>query len=212
LTDLERFFRRIVTNLAATDTGRLHLPLPLADIPLSIVPYRSNRRALQVETSEEYEMVLLRLCAGEGGFVRTEPEKVRQKFEDEARSTNPDLEVIHRFENVLLTLRPERVDHVLHAPEETFDAPAPPPAPLPSADQPPEEPFEDDLLADDLVQAEEGGGSRCVYCGADLPGRPVNFCPHCGQSQVALVCPECHADVEPGWRHCVNCGLALGRR
>jgi hypothetical protein len=216
LTDLERFFRRIVSNLAATDTGRLRLPLPLADIPLSIVPYRSNRRSLQVETSEEYEMVLLRLCAGEGGFIRTDPEAVRQKFEDEARSSNPDLEVIHRFENVLLTLRPERVDHVLHAPAETFDAPAPPPAPLPPADEPIEELVdelvEDDLPADDLVQAEETAGSQCAYCGAGLPGRPVNFCPHCGQSQVAMVCPECHADVEPGWQHCVNCGLALGRR
>ena len=219
MTDLERFFRRIVSNLAATDTGRLRHPLPLADVPSSIVPYRSNRRALQVETSEEYEMVLLRLCAGEGGFVRTEPEEVRQKFEEEVRSTNPDLEVIHRFENVLLTLRPERVDLVLRAPSVTFEAAAPPAAPLPPAyeepvEEPeePEEPVEDDLPADEFVPAEESAGSQCVYCGGGLPGRPVNFCPHCGQSQVAMVCPECHADVEPGWRHCVNCGLALGSR
>ena len=227
MTDLERFFRRIVSNLAATDAGRLHLPLPLADIPLSIAPYRSNRRVLQVETSEEYEMVLLRLCAGEGGFILTEPEEVRRKFESEVRSTNPDLEVIHRFENVLLTLHPERVDQVLRAPLETFDAPAPPPGTPPTAEEPAEvapeerveepvvelieEPIEVDLPIDDPAEAEEGAGSQCGSCGADLPGHPVNFCPHCGQSQSALVCPECHADIEPGWRHCVSCGRALQR-
>lgn len=212
MTDLERFFRRIVSNLAATDAARLRHPLPLADVPSSVVPYRSNRRALRVETSEEYEMVLLRLCAGEGGFIRTEPEAVRRKFEEEVRSTNPDLEVIHRFENVVLTLHPERVDLALRAVPETFDAPAPPAAPpLPTREEP-EEPVEDDLPADDFAQTEESAGSQCIYCGGNLPSRPVNFCPHCGQSQVAMVCPECHADVEPGWRHCVNCGLALGNR
>lgn len=208
MTDVERFFRTIVSNLAATDAGRLRHPLPLADVPSSIVPYRSNRRALQVDTSEEYELVLLRLCAGEGGFIRTEPEEVRLKFEEEVQSTNPDLEVIHRFENVLLTLRPERVDLALQAPLPAFDPPRP--APPPPVPQLVEVPVEDDLPAEDFAQDEVTARSQCVYCGGSLPARPVNFCPHCGQSQVAMACPECHADVEPGWRHCVNCGLVLG--
>jgi hypothetical protein len=51
----------------------------------------------------------------------------------------------------------------------------------------------------------------CVYCGGSLPvHRPVNFCPHCGQSQTQILCPECRSEVEPGWRHCVNCGAAVG--
>ncbi|MBA3316478.1 MAG: zinc ribbon domain-containing protein, partial [Gemmatimonadales bacterium] len=40
--------------------------------------------------------------------------------------------------------------------------------------------------------------------------RPVNFCPHCGQSQTRILCPQCRSEVEPGWRHCVNCGAAVG--
>ena len=101
MTDLERFFRRIVTNLAAADARRLRGPVPLADIPVSIVPYRTNRRALQVDTSEEYEMVLMRLCAGEGGLVRTEPEAGRQGSRRKLRNANPDLESLHRFEDVV---------------------------------------------------------------------------------------------------------------
>jgi Double zinc ribbon len=199
VTDLERFFRRIVSNVAAIDARRLNEPLPLAEIPASIVPYRTNRRALQIDTSEEYEMVLLRLCAGEGGYVRTDPEEARLKFEEEVRSPNPDLEVIHRFEDVTVILRPDRVDRALRHEAKDFDQ---------------AEEFVDEVVAQDetieneLVE-EEIVGSQCVYCGAALPDRPVKFCPHCGQSQVAMVCPECHADVEPGWRHCVNCGVAL---
>ncbi len=225
MTDLERFFRRIVSNLAATDARRLREPVPLADIPVSIVPYRTNRRALQVDTSEEYEMVLLRLCAGEGGYVRTDPEQVRQKFEAEARSANPDLEVLHRFEDVTILLRPDRVDRALR-PSQRRSTPADPLFTPTASLNDTEEMVEEEMVEEEMVEGEiieeeiaeeefapgeEPAGSQCVYCGGALPDRPVNFCPHCGQSQVATVCPSCHADVEPGWRHCVNCGVALGR-
>jgi hypothetical protein len=55
------------------------------------------------------------------------------------------------------------------------------------------------------------GGSRCGFCGGSLPpGRAVNFCPFCGQNQVLTKCPDCQAEVEIGWRHCVNCGAVVG--
>lgn len=55
------------------------------------------------------------------------------------------------------------------------------------------------------------GGSRCGFCGGPLPlGRAVNFCPFCGQNQVLTQCPQCQAEVEIGWRHCVNCGAVVG--
>jgi double zinc ribbon protein len=56
-----------------------------------------------------------------------------------------------------------------------------------------------------------GGSSRCGFCGGALPpGRAVNFCPFCGQNQVLTRCPDCQAEVEIGWRHCVNCGSVVG--
>jgi hypothetical protein len=55
------------------------------------------------------------------------------------------------------------------------------------------------------------GDPRCSYCGGKLPsGRPVNFCPHCGESQTSTRCPECQAELELGWKHCINCGHAVG--
>ena len=64
--------------------------------------------------------------------------------------------------------------------------------------------------ADDPENAEPPR-TTCLYCGGSLPThRTINFCPHCGQSQIQILCPECRSEVEPGWRHCVNCGAAVG--
>ena len=55
-----------------------------------------------------------------------------------------------------------------------------------------------------------GGGPRCRYCDGELPmGRPLRFCPHCGQNLQVLNCPACGAEVEAGWKFCVACGKAV---
>lgn len=236
MTDVERFFRRLVANLASSDPARLHHPIPLEDVYHSIVPYRSNRRALHLETSEDYEMVLLRLCAGEGELVRTEPEDARVEFAEEVRSPNPDLDVLRRLEHVVISLRSEPLARALD-PEPELDTPylAPSAAapPIPGLDLPPLEAIEpidesetlldDDPLPDEpdepVVDDDQLAGEpaqpapHCLYCGDRLPvDRPVRFCPHCGQRQTPPECPRCHSEVEPGWRHCVACGAALGER
>jgi hypothetical protein len=221
VTELERFFRRLVANLAGSDPARLHRPIPLEDIHESIVPYRSNRRALLLDSSEDYELVLLRLCGGEGGLVRTEPEEARARFAEEAASTNPDLTVLRKFEHVLISIRSEPLARAL-GPDPDPDLPyAPPPAgpSLTGLDLSGLDPINDlDPIDPDVVTEEIGEGveplpdeaPQCLYCGGGLPvGRAVRFCPHCGQRQAPPECPRCHAEVEPGWRHCVTCGAAL---
>ncbi len=226
MTDLERFFRRLVANLAGSDPALLHRPIPLEDIHQSIVPYRSNRRALHLESSEDYELVLLRLCAGEGALVRTEPEEARARFEEELRSPNPDLGVLHRVEHVVVSLRSEPLARALRPeadPELAYAPPAPMPPELAGLDPALDAPL-DVALDEDLADLEpepepepeaavERAGPRCLYCGDSLPAdRQVRFCPHCGQRQSPPECPRCHHEVEPGWRHCVNCGAALDER
>jgi hypothetical protein len=258
VTDVERFFRRLVSNLAATDPARLRRPVPLDEISREILPYRANRRALQLDTSEDYELVLLRLCAGEESLVRIEPDEARARFAQEVRSPNPDLDVLHAFANVQVTLRAESLARALEAqPEGSYappgrraepeinqelvlgaaqfeDLPGLSEAELPGGGALPETPdaardpdvdevhdvdelpdADEPADADELSEvgeapAEESGPS-CLYCGGSLPvHRPVNFCPYCGQSQTQILCPECRSEIEPGWRHCVNCGAAVG--
>ena len=217
MTELERFFRRLVANLAGSDPARLHRPIPLEDILESIVPYRSNRRALLLESSEDYELVALRLCAGEGGLVRTEPEEVRARFAEEAASTNPDLHVLHKFEHVLVSIRSEPLARALGS-EPDPDLPYAPPLAtqlLTGLDLSALDPLNDlDPIEPDASGVPDAAPAadppHCLYCGDALPGdRPVRFCPHCGQRQIPAECPRCHSDVEPGWRHCVSCGTAL---
>lgn len=226
MTELERFFRRLVANLAGSDPARLHRPIPLEDIHESIMPYRSNRRALLLDSSEDYELILLRLCAGEGGLVRTEPEEARVGFAEEAAGTNPDLGVLRKFEHVLISLRSEPLARAL-GPDPDPNLPyAPPPRgptlagldlsgldPINDLDPidpdvvPEEADLSDQPLLDEPLPDE---APQCLYCGGGLPvGRTVRFCPGCGQRQTPPECPRCHVEVEPGWRHCVSCGAAL---
>lgn len=216
MTDLERFFRQIVLNLAATDPARLHRPLPLIELRESIVPYRANRRVLELESSEDYELVLMRFCAGEGGFARTEPAAVRAEFEIEVGSSNPDLEIVHRHENAVVSLEPKPLALVLnHEPGLSF---APPDhsgrlSMEKAAATLPELPSVE-LGADaESAGARSDATPRCGLCGWVLPtGRVVHFCPHCGGSQKLTRCPACKSETEPGWRHCVTCGFAIGGR
>ena len=53
-------------------------------------------------------------------------------------------------------------------------------------------------------------GMPCRFCSHALPaGRRVRFCPFCGGDQRARPCPRCEAELEPGWRYCIRCGLDL---
>jgi hypothetical protein len=204
MTDLERLVRQIVDNLSAADPARLRQPITLADLRDSIVPYRANRRALQLETSEDYELALMRLCAGEGGFARTDPEGVGKEFADELQSPNPDLTLVQRHEKAALTLDPRALAATINRdPHQAF-------APKPAAEPRVAAPRETKKAVQDATRASP---SQCPRCRAGLPaGRVVNFCPECGYDLRRGYCPQCNAPLEPEWRHCVSCGTTLSPR
>jgi double zinc ribbon protein len=239
MTDLERLFRRLVDNLIAIDPARLHRSMPLSDLYESVIPYRTNRRSLSIDTAEDYDFLLLRLCAGEGGFLRMLSPDVAERFRSESTSTNPNLDLIRAYADAELQLETEPLAHALgpgpeeaFAPPEDVDFDAPPqisareaddgsevisletlraarmaPEPVPIVPAPPRMTAEPD--PDPPPRSESG--IRCSFCGGRLPtGRPVNFCPHCGQNQSFVRCPECQAEIELGWRHCINCGQLVG--
>jgi hypothetical protein len=232
-TDVERLFRHLVQALQAGDPSRLQEPLVLHDLLTRIVPYRNARRALGVDTSEDYELLVLRLTAGEGGFVRAEPDPMHVRFAEEAVSVNPDLGVLHEFRDARLVLEPNAVAWVLagHSHPDSYAPPAeaaqpapprppsppaqpvlapeppraPPPPPTPAPPPPPPPPRQD-TAATSPRTAEHA----CLLCGGRLPsGRLVNFCPHCGRSQARGDCPHCMAEVEYGWNFCLTCGGGL---
>jgi hypothetical protein len=212
VTDLERFFRHLVNTLAASDPARLRQSLPLGDIRGSILPYRTHRRALQLESSEDYELLIMRLCAGEGGLAHTSPDEARVAFETELASPNPDLSLVELHTNASISLDHAAVARSLdHRPELAFAPQQEPdtepsysepirPAPPPLDRQHPSMPAEP-------APVPQGG---CVRCGSALPQkRAVNFCPQCGYKLRSKRCPSCGLELEPAWRHCIGCGVAV---
>ena len=212
MTDLERFFAALVRNVAAADRTRLQKPLLLVDIRNSILPYRANRRALQLESSEDYEWVLLRLCAGEGGFARTGPDEVRDEFVQELESPNPDLTLIDRREHAVVHLDPRAVARALDPEPDLAYAPpvTPPPATRKSAASRNKRGSRESRAPALQEEKEPEIRARCSRCGSTLPvGRVVNFCPACGLNLATARCDSCQTELDPTWRHCVTCGAPI---
>lgn len=232
--ELERLFRRLVLNVAQLDQARLDAPLPILEIHQNLVPYRTHRALLAFETHQDYEMAILRLLAGEGGFARVEPDEVRQLIELEACGVNPDTGIFRRFPSATVRLDPDQVRAVLGATPATGvepSAPAPEPvapavtafafaegeaAPAGDDADQPDLPFS---LADGEPPEEVEpvgrevtiGGAQCGYCGGDLPvGRTVIFCPHCGQNVGVMHCSICGTELDVGWQFCITCGREMG--
>lgn len=90
MDELTRFARRLVEQLTASKEG-VNRAVPIGQIREKILPYRTHRRALMLESVEDYETVLLRLVAGERGFVRTQPPAAAKRCQDELAGANPDL-------------------------------------------------------------------------------------------------------------------------
>lgn len=185
MTDLDRFFERLVRNLVATDPTRVSQSIPVVEIKNTIMPYRTSRRSLGLESSEEYEELLVRLVSEESGLVKTTPPDVAEWCQRQMASLTPDLSGIPGQAQASVTVNPEALTRVLGA-----------------------------AAAAGLDRAQDGGGGsleirpeKCPHCGNALPAsRAVNFCQVCGRSVTLIPCDTCGADLEPGWRFCVNCG------
>ena len=210
MTDLERFFRHLVNTLAGADSARLRDSLPLGDIRSAILPYRTHRRALQLESSEDYELLLMRLCAGEGGLAHTSPDEARAAFQAELGTPNPDLSLVELHANASVTLDQTAVARTLgHKPELAFAPPA-------AESQPSGSGLEHSTPRAAEPQPSVPAGhapaqpESCARCGIALPqNRVVSFCPQCGYNLRPKRCPSCGLELESGWRHCIGCGAAV---
>ncbi|MGH9261721.1 MAG: zinc ribbon domain-containing protein, partial [Acidimicrobiales bacterium] len=168
----------------------------------------------------------LRLLAGERGYVRTEPDEVREGLEREAAAVNPDTSLFRGFPDASVMINRLAAERFLRGDR----AYAPPPTDDDLESAPADAPVEEEPR--ERAAKWEGGGEgtlppspfplpfsmesdtpdQCPYCGGAVPGnRKVNFCPHCGQPPSGeLKCPACGSEVDVGWAYCVGCGRATG--
>jgi hypothetical protein len=211
--ELDRLFTLLVDALARET--RVAVPFPAADVYERLVPYRSNRSRLNVATHQDYEMAVLRLLAGERGYVQLEPETVRDAMQREVAGTNPDPAYFRSFPDAQVMVNGRAAERVLLADR----AYAPPSASDDDelSDSTGENPIPPPVIPQSTIRNPQSAGytlaaNQCEYCGGVLPtNRDVHFCPHCGQPQAGdLKCPACGGAVDVGWAYCLSCGRATG--
>ena len=211
MDELDRLFGLLVVALARET--RVAVPFPAAEVYERLVPYRSNRSRLNVATHQDYEMAVLRLLAGERGYVQLEPESVRDAMQREIATINPDAAYFRSFPDAQVMVNGRAAERALKA-DRVY--------------APPSDADEEDLLDTTGENPIPAPGSpvrfrvarppdplsenQCEYCGGVLPlNRDARFCPHCGQPREGdLKCPACGSAVDVGWAYCLSCGKPTG--
>jgi hypothetical protein len=195
MDDLDRLFRRLVHNMRAEYPAYLTSPFPVAELYQSVIPYRHNRVALEMEVHEDYEVALTRLLSGERGYVVSDP--AMQQGLAAVLSTGKGAITYRTYAAALIEVAADairKLDADLARSGERPLTPAVSPAVRPKAAAP--VPILSDL--------------PCMFCGGDFPkGRPITFCPHCGMNVTVRLCPACSAEVEVGWKFCPTCGRGV---
>jgi predicted RNA-binding Zn-ribbon protein involved in translation (DUF1610 family) len=212
---LDLLFERLVRAVRDKRPELLSHPFEVAEL-IELVPYRAVRAEGAVETNDDYSHALTRLLAGERGYLFAD-DLLQDDLHAELSSPNPDLTAWRAYTGSRVTISQEHARRMgetmppAATPGLTPGAtPATPatapgtPTPKPIRPSSPAIPRPLDPAAETAPRASRPG---CRYCGQALPeDRPVNFCPSCGQNQLARRCAACSAELEPDWKFCVACG------
>jgi hypothetical protein len=108
MDDLDRMFRRLVQNVRAAYPDYLAQPFDVSELYQVLVPYRHNRRELEIETNQDYETALLRLLAGERGYLLGD-ESMQQSIQHELQAKNPDTGLFRAYATNQVSMSPEAV-------------------------------------------------------------------------------------------------------
>jgi hypothetical protein len=234
MDDVERMYRQLVRIIRATSPQLLTQPFPVSDLYSTILPYRLHRRDLGLETNQDYELALLELLSGARGYLVVE-DRMKQVLGDSLKSASPDPVLIREFGTARVSLAPDALRQLDGEGQPAASAPTasvPTAASAPTADvatiataptgtatvAPPARSAGTTASAPATATRRPSrpitvpsGGEECPHCKGELPaGRPINFCPHCGQDLTMRHCPACGSELEHEWKFCVTCGRAVG--
>jgi RNA polymerase subunit RPABC4/transcription elongation factor Spt4 len=236
VTDLERFATALLAQWRA-DNGTGGGPIGVDAALDHVLPYRTARRLLGIDNSEDYEATFLRLIAGEEGLVVTSPAEAAEMARTTMSSKLPDLDVLRLLRSASVTLPDEVVARLGDAPfgGARAEADAKWNRARPGDGAPTDGAAEESGVVIPLPTAADHTrvaptdqppgpppayltaqvefippAQACWSCGDELPhDRAVKFCPFCGADQRPPTCGECGTAVERHWNHCPECGRKL---
>jgi Double zinc ribbon len=207
MDELTRFARILMERLATRPEG-VARPVSVTEVRKTVLPYRAQRKALGLDSVEDYETVLLRLVAEERGYVKTLPAAAAVRCREELGQSNPDLSILEAIGESTIQVTSLAAGKVVED-GQSDAAPRSPPAPSEAARPPVPAP-----APSPVVQPQTAGPAQqektCRFCQGKLPlGRTATFCPHCGERLIPLTCSRCGTELESGWKHCITCGTPV---
>lgn len=107
---LERFHRALIEEIQTQRPEYLTGPFTVAEIYQNLVPYGSHRDRIGVEMNGDYEDALIRLLAGEGGYIVLDSEAALQALQAEVQRSNPNTGMYRDFAAVDVRLNPAYLD------------------------------------------------------------------------------------------------------
>jgi double zinc ribbon protein len=106
MDELDRMYRRLVQNVRAGFPDLLGRPFEVAELYTTLIPYRHNRRELELDTNQDYEHALLRLLSGERGYLIGDPQ-MQADLRSELESPNPDLTKFRAYSTTMVSIAPD---------------------------------------------------------------------------------------------------------
>ena len=96
---LDRIFDRLARTLSAGGPDQFRSPFTVAEIVQSLVPYRTYRNELGVDTLQDYEHAILEMLTGEHGWLVCDEDTVAV-IRKELASPDPDTGLLRRLQTV----------------------------------------------------------------------------------------------------------------
>jgi hypothetical protein len=106
MDELDRLYRRLVHNIRVGFPELLTRQFEVSAIYQQIVPYRTNRRELEFDSNDEYELALCQLLSGARGLL-TSDDEMQGAIRRELESANPDLAAYRVWATSLVALATE---------------------------------------------------------------------------------------------------------
>ncbi|MDQ8161233.1 MAG: zinc ribbon domain-containing protein [Gemmatimonadota bacterium] len=185
LDDLDRLAFRLARVVRTQYPHLLSQGFTLVDLEERLLPFREARREMADGGADVFERAVLRLIAGERGYLHTEVD-LQVACVQALASPSPSLSLVRAWGTTSLTLAApateigsERLSSVARS----------------GAARP------------DLGPGGTTPHCSCRFCGNRLPdNRHMIFCPHCGLDMTKRQCPACSTELDVNWRFCVTCG------
>lgn len=224
---LDRLYDRLLRRLAAESLDPRE-PVTVGQLYQDLIPYRGVRSDLGIVELAPYEHALLRLLAGERGYLTAADPAVAEELQRELSAPNPILGIYRDYAAAEVYLMDTAVEAAPTSdpPREAGDPPRRSPAPAAEEDlaEPLPEPSADPAPAPSAAEPPlpapiptippPGGhsGPPCSRCEEPLPPvEGVRYCPACGADQREPPCVSCGTPLRPSWSFCIRCGVRQPR-